>query len=288
VSHEVCCDMSLGPQGNAACWEGPYTFERCCGRIKTAAEIPALVVDAAAGPVQYPECVVADVVLRHAGEHAIFADMSSHGHAGCFQNNCAKTDKFQAEDRGTCARLCAELDECTHWSFGKQDGSTKCFLRKSDAGREQAFGWSSGAKACGPPALPHAFTAITIAESADLRLCDGGKTEKCPDLGAAINTWRTAIKHLKKATQGVVDAATMGHIDAISADSDAFKAGMEREVRPSEADFPRVVYNNRIVFDALKGWLHSTPKVELRADDASLPNPLRTGKLCGKTSCYEL
>lgn len=287
MTAEVCCDQAHGPQGNTACWEAGYTFERCCGPIVPAAEIPALIADPAA-LAEYPQCAVADVVLRHSGEHAIFADMSTHGHAGCFQNDCAMTDKFQAEDRGTCARLCADLDECTHWTYGTQDGLTKCFLRKSDGGREQAFGWSSGVKACAPPALPPAFTALTFAESEGLRACDGGKSEKCPDLQAAITTWRAAITYLKRATRGLVDEATMGHINAISADSDAFHEGMNREVRPSEADFPRVVFNNRIVFDALRSFLASQPKVELRADDASLPNPLRNGKLCGKTSCYEL
>lgn len=288
VTPEVCCDLSRGPQGNVQCWDGAFTFERCCGATKSGVEVPALVADPEAGPLEWPQCVVADVVLRHAGEHAIFTDMSTHGHAGCFQNNCQKTDKFKAEDRSVCARLCAELDECTHWSYGPQDDARKCFLRKSDGGREQAYGWNSGVKACAPPAVPDAFAALTIAESTGLRACDGGKSEKCPDLAAAINTWRTAIKHLIRATQGRVDEATMGHVNQISADSDAFKAGMEREVRPSEADFPRVVFNNRIVFDALKGWLDSTPKVEVSADDASLPNPIRNGKLCGKTSCYEL
>lgn len=28
------------------------------------------------------------VVLRHAGEHAIFADLSHYGHSGCFLNDC--------------------------------------------------------------------------------------------------------------------------------------------------------------------------------------------------------
>ena len=78
--------------------------------------------------------------------------MSSHGHKGCFQNTCTNTDKFQAADPGVCARLCSELDECTHWSYGEQDDDLrggalmmKCFLRKSDEGREGAAGWLSGA-----------------------------------------------------------------------------------------------------------------------------------------------
>ena len=36
----------------------------------------------------YPDCTVKGVVLRHAGEHAIFADLSHYGHSGCFLNDC--------------------------------------------------------------------------------------------------------------------------------------------------------------------------------------------------------
>lgn len=32
--------------------------------------------------------MVKGVVLRHAGEHAIFADLSHYGHSGCFLNDC--------------------------------------------------------------------------------------------------------------------------------------------------------------------------------------------------------
>ena len=42
------------------------------------------------------------MVLRHAGEHAVFADLSLYGHAGCFLNNChwAETRGSEREEVG--------------------------------------------------------------------------------------------------------------------------------------------------------------------------------------------
>ena len=44
------------------------------------------------------------------------------------------SDKFEAVDPGICARACAATEECSHWSYGQQYGTKKCFLRKSDEG----------------------------------------------------------------------------------------------------------------------------------------------------------
>merc|ERR1711920_211097 len=117
---------------------------------------------------------------------------------------------------------------------------------------------------------------------------DGGKhEEECPDTLAAVNTWRLAIRYLTKACAGRVDQDTMSHVDRIAEDSKNLVTQITGEYRPSDLDFPRVVFNNRLIFNSLKEWLVMHPKVELREDDRSLPNPLRTGNLCGKTSCYE-
>lgn len=228
----------------------------------------------------FPACVESNVVLRHAGAHAIFVDVSSHGVIGCWQNDCKNSDKFTAEHMGICARACSEIDECTHWSFGEQEGAMKCFVRKSDGGREEAEGWQAGAKSCTPSTLPDAFVAATAANMPELTACDAGKSDQCPDMARAITTWKFAIKHLKKATEGQLDAGTMQYINQISSDTDAFAAQM------SEENFPVVVMNNRQVFQALAGWLDSQPKVDTNPDDASLPNPMR-GKLCGASSCFE-
>lgn len=284
VTREQCCDAKYGPRGNPGCWDTVFTFEVCCVFLDGAPRPPALAVAPEGG---YPTCIARDMALRHLGEHAIFADMSSHGSAGCFQNDCKLTDKFNAKDRGICARLCAELEECTHWSFGMQDGATKCFLRKSDEGRQKAPGWESGVKACAPPPLPNAFAALATADSEGLVACNGGKSEACPDALPAINTWRFAIKHLTQAVEGRVDENTLNHVNQIAKDSENLANSINAEFRPSDADFPRVVYNNRLIFNSLKGWLVTLPRVELNATDGSLPTPLRTGKLCGPTSCYD-
>lgn len=229
----------------------------------------------------YPDCVESRIVLRHAGAHAIFVDLSAFGTAGCWQNDCKNTDKFNAADRGVCARACAQIDECTHWTFGEQEGVMKCFLRKSDGGREESDSWEAAPKACAPAALPDAFMALTAAELDELKACDAGKSEQCPDMAKAMNTWRFAISSLKKATEGALDANTMQYVTQIGSDTDAFTAQM------SEENFPVVAQNNRQVFNALRGWLEGQPQVAVDSNDASLPNPLR-GQLCGPSSCYVL
>lgn len=226
----------------------------------------------------YPACAQKDVVLRHAGAHAIFVDHSSVGSAGCWQNDCKNTDKFDASDKGICARTCAKTPECTHWSYGEQGGTNKCFFRKSDGGRENAEGWISGAKTCAPSELPDAFMALKAAEL--LQVCDAGKSDACPDMARAVTTWKFAIKHLKQATEGALDANTQQYISQIATDTDAFAAQM------SEENFPVIAGNNRQVFIALTGWMSSQPQAAVDPNDMSVPNILR-GQLCGPTTCYD-
>mmetsp|Transcript_59882 Transcript_59882/g.129831 ORF Transcript_59882/g.129831 Transcript_59882/m.129831 type:complete len:369 (-) Transcript_59882:123-1229(-) len=239
---------------------------------------PCAVGDPNAPQKAYPDCVQQGIVYRHAGEHAIFADLSAVGATGCWQNDCKNTDKFNAEDRGVCARTCSTLDECTHWTFGEQEGATKCFFRKSDGGREQADGFASAPRSCSPPQLPDAF--VAFAASKVVEPCDGGKNPACPDIAKAITTWKFAIKHLKRAAEGKVDGNTLEYINQILADTDAFAAQL------SEENFPVITSNNRQVFQVLNGWLQSQPGATLDPNDASLPNPLR-GRFCGPSSCYE-
>uniref|UniRef100_A0A7S2J8S1 Apple domain-containing protein n=1 Tax=Alexandrium andersonii TaxID=327968 RepID=A0A7S2J8S1_9DINO len=228
----------------------------------------------------YPDCVENRVVMRHAGAHAIFVDLSSFGTSGCWQNDCKSTDKFNALDQGICARACAATDQCTHWSFGEQEGATKCFLRKSDGGREEADGWTSSTRNCAPPPVPDAHAALVSSDVPELRVCDAGKSPECPDIAKAMNTWKYAISSLQRATDGQLDAGTMQYINQIASDTDAFAAQM------SEENFPVIAANNRQVFQALNGWLMSQPQTQVDPNDASLPGPLR-GKLCGPSHCYE-
>lgn len=285
VTREHCCGEHFGPEGNSGCWDadGVYTFLRCCGLPPPK---PAPPIDWAALPQTYPECIQSGIVLRHSGETAIFADMSDFGHKGCFQENCKLTDKFEANDAGVCARLCNTLDECSHWSYGLQSGRWRCFLRKSDSGRELLVKWSSGSKSCAPATLPPAFTAISIAESSALKVCDGGR-DKCSDTLAAAKTWRFAIKFLHQACVNQLDDGSLHHIDQIRVDTQNLIESITGYYRPSDADFNRVVYNNRLIFNSLRDFLVQFPKVDLSESDLSLPTPLRTGELCGHLSCYE-
>uniref|UniRef100_A0A7S0ZZX0 Apple domain-containing protein n=1 Tax=Noctiluca scintillans TaxID=2966 RepID=A0A7S0ZZX0_NOCSC len=237
-----------------------------------------------------PPCLQRNTVLRHDGKHGLFADVSTYGHEGCFLNNCKNSDKFTAAVWETCARLCHELAECTHWSYGDDtDGASKCFMRTSDAGRQPGTGWFSGAKDCGPPPLSSAFVALSVAQSRELVQCDRGKSESCTDVLRAVLTWKYAIKHLFVAARGsTLDDQMQTHMETISKDSDSLITAMTGRYRPSDKDFTRVVYNNRLIFNALSRWLALTARVELSPNDASLPNPLRFGTLCGRNSCYEL
>jgi hypothetical protein len=99
-------------------------------------------------------------------------------------------------------------------------------------------------------------------------------------MARAMNTWKFAIANLKDAAGGQLDENTQQYITQVQGDSDAFLAQM------SEENFPVIVGNNRQVFNALAGWLASTPRAQIDPNDASLPNPLR-GKLCGPNSCYD-
>ena len=71
--------------------------------------------------------------------------------------------------------------------------------------------------------------------------CDTGKNDACPDMARAITTWKFAIKHLKKAADGKVDANTLQYITQIASDTEAFAAQM------SEENFPVISGNNRQV-----------------------------------------
>eukprot|EP00928_Gymnodinium_smaydae_P047032 TRINITY_DN31371_c0_g1_i1.p1 TRINITY_DN31371_c0_g1~~TRINITY_DN31371_c0_g1_i1.p1 ORF type:complete len:399 (-),score=79.18 TRINITY_DN31371_c0_g1_i1:196-1323(-) len=274
-------DSNTGDRGDPGDWSVDVCRLACsCSGGAEAAAAASAAAKAAAelASKPYPACVSPNTVLRHAGAHAIFVDLSAYGSMGCWQNDCKNTDKFNADNQGICARVCAAVDECTHWAFGEQEGSMKCFFRKSDAGREAAEGWTAAPKSCAPPAISDVTIAMQTGKV--LQVCDAGKSDACPDISRAVATWRFAIKHLKKATNGKVDAGTMQYVDQIAADTEAFSSQM------SEENFPTIVGNNRQVFNVLAGWMNAQPQTPFDANDQSLPNTLM-GKLCGPNSCYE-
>mmetsp|Transcript_65598 Transcript_65598/g.182416 ORF Transcript_65598/g.182416 Transcript_65598/m.182416 type:complete len:367 (-) Transcript_65598:130-1230(-) len=266
-------DSNAADNADPGDWSLDVCRLACPCKGSAAAALPAI---DNAGP--YPGCIASNIVLRHNGAHAIFVDLSTYGSAGCWQNDCKNSDKFNADDYGVCARTCSQLDDCTHWTFGEQEGAKRCFFRKSDGGRETAEGWFAATKACSPPAI--LSSTIAREASAALRVCDAGKSDACPDMARAITTWKFAIRHLKDATDGKVDANTMQYLNQIASDTEAFASQM------SEENFPVIVGNNRQVFNVLEPWLASQPTSPVDTNDNSLPNPL-LGKLCGPNSCYE-
>lgn len=152
------------------------------------------------------------------------------------------------------------------------------FFRKSDAGRENSEGFIAAAKSCAPPAI--AESSIANAASNVLRVCDAGKNDACPDMARAITTWKYAIKSLKNAADGKVDASTLQYVNQVASDTEAFASQM------SEENFPVIVGNNRQVFNVLDSWLQQQPSSGVDTNDKSLPNVMM-GKLCGPNSCYE-
>ncbi|CAK9046508.1 unnamed protein product [Durusdinium trenchii] len=212
----------------------------------------------------YPECIEEGIVYRHAGAHGIFVDLNFFGSTGCWQNDCRSTDKFHSDDVGICARACWQIQECTHWSFG--EGS--CFLRKSEGGMESAGSFASGPKACAPPPLPDAWLARQVAKLPALD-CENGTC----DMVCTATTWRFAISALQRVAIDNIRAL----VHQIATDTDTFIRQRHEEI------FLDVVKNNRLVFEAVDGWLALQPEpTQLKY---ALPLPI-LGELCGPSSCY--
>mmetsp|Transcript_30921 Transcript_30921/g.75321 ORF Transcript_30921/g.75321 Transcript_30921/m.75321 type:complete len:287 (-) Transcript_30921:73-933(-) len=114
----------------------------------------SLAMVAAVGAV-WPECQTKDVILRGRGEYALFTDVTVHGGtAGCFIDNCETSDKFYADSAAQCGAACAKIPECQHWTYGMEDGGNKCWLRTSDAGKEENPGYIAATRQCAPPEWP--------------------------------------------------------------------------------------------------------------------------------------
>merc|ERR1712154_480791 len=75
---------------------------------------------------------------------------------GCFLHDCQRTDKFFATSIKSCPLVCRSLPGCKFWVWGTEDGQTRCWLRKGDAGRETSnitVGWKSASRECAPEGL---------------------------------------------------------------------------------------------------------------------------------------
>jgi len=243
--------------------------------------------EARAEAVGWPGCVEQDVVLRGKGVYASFEDITTwFGSAakGCWDNDCTRTDKFEAPSAEDCARACAVMSRCAFWTFGFQDGANHCFLRTSDAGREGSEGFTSASMACQPPAteVSPAQAALAVLDSEELRACDsGGGTEACPDLHNAMRTWNYGIQNLRVSLEGTPHNVGR-YLEQISADAEAF-IGMAPSDQLTEF-YPISAANNRQVFEAVRSFL-TNPTDDGQATqlpsalDVSVPRPAR-GLLC--------
>ncbi|CAD7952732.1 unnamed protein product [Amoebophrya sp. A25] len=96
----------------------------------------------------WPDCLEKDTVVRNAGR-ALFLNMGAFGATeGCYNDDCSMTDKFAAKSYESCINVCYTIPECSWWSFGQEDGQSKCWIRVADDGREHQEGFITGAKVC--------------------------------------------------------------------------------------------------------------------------------------------
>merc|ERR1712232_1447555 len=133
----------------------------------------------------------------------------------CLENNCANTDQFLAGAPEDCARICTEVENCSHWTI---DSSSKCFLRSGHI-TQVAIGSTSGLSGCSPAATKvSAVEGVrAVIASPALKACEGGAagTPACPNLHAAMRTWQWGIG---RAREFVRDATLEGYINKIAGD----------------------------------------------------------------------
>lgn len=238
---------------------------------------------------EWPECVERGVVFRGHGQFADFEDLAAlfgDAASGCWNGQCHNSDKFETPRIEDCAQACASLDRCRFWSHGEQDGLAQCFLRASDGGREGADGFIAGAKGCSPPPLTFSPSqaALAVLDSQKLRGCDQGAGAACPSLHDGMRTWLYGIENLKLVMEGAADDQLGGHLEQIWADAVAF-VNTDDGAQGLESLYPIAVQNNRMVFEALRGFLSEQDATPVNHLDASLPPPVR-GLLCeGANSC---
>mmetsp|Transcript_39401 Transcript_39401/g.71716 ORF Transcript_39401/g.71716 Transcript_39401/m.71716 type:complete len:222 (-) Transcript_39401:42-707(-) len=103
------------------------------------------------GALPWPQCLEQDTVIRNAGQ-GLFTDLLGFGATiGCFLDDCAESDKFDALSMESCGKICYSLPDCQYWVWGQEDGAHKCWFRRGDKGRAVAGGWVSGKRMCVPP-----------------------------------------------------------------------------------------------------------------------------------------
>jgi len=222
-------------------------------------------------------------VFRHNGKNGIFVDLVPVGaKEGCWQSDCTKTDKFVCPSPAECADACLRVDLCKFWTY--EPGIRKCFMRSSDAGREdhpdfvsgrrecQPLGELSGPKSMARVGVPFAQAAIWAAELPALRACDSGiGSAGCDNPYAAMGVWRYAVNNLRLAVGALPEAERRHHashfqyVQQIALDVANFFR------QPTAESFQIAVSNAASVFNAFSGWLRSVPpqEIEVQGQDTA-------------------
>jgi len=232
-----------------------------------------LVLILAQQPEQWPGCQEQSRVFRHNGAFGIFVDLTIVGaKEGCWQEDCTRTDKFVCPSPADCAAACAQVEVCKFWTY--EPGIRKCFMRSSDAGREDNPDFVSGARSCLPGGLgsalggkvgvPFARAAIWAAELPSIRPCDAGiGGAGCENPYAAMGVWRYAVNNLRAAVRGLPEGekeqhkSTLQYVQQVAVDVANFY------LQPTAESFQVVVTNANTVFSALQGWLKNAPPTEI-------------------------
>jgi len=242
--------------------------------------------------IAWPDCMVfgsapVGLGLRVASEE--FGAVFGEALADCNSESCNGNGGFNPLRVEDCAWACAAHPHCNVWSFGDERHTGRCLLMSDDsAGFMTAAEAVVARKACQPPptVVSSAQAALSVLELPVLDACDAGITSCRVNLHDAMRTWSFGIEKLRGA---LADTPTTDNVapilTQISEDASAFMH-MQPEDQQFESVYGIAAANNRQVFNALRGFLSSTPKVDVSPWDPSLPLPVR-GMLC-KGSCMTM
>ena len=107
--------------------------------------------------------------------------------------------------------------------------------------------------------VPFAKAAIFAAEQPEVRRCDAGPSQNCPNPYGVMATWRYAVNNLRRAVdllpeeQRQMHKSTVSLVAQISSEIDAFFQ------QPTAEAMVVGVNNARMLFDALKDWMINSP-----------------------------
>jgi len=101
----------------------------------------------------WPDCIKRNLVIHgYTIGEALMVDLTPYGvKDGCWNNDCAETDKFNSDSVDRCASVCKQVASCRWWSWGQEDGASRCWIRAGRHSKGKRYGFSSGSSACFPP-----------------------------------------------------------------------------------------------------------------------------------------